>query len=72
MCVEVKVDGKYCNTVAQLRAAMNPANIIADENYKELKEDCCLCQVDIEETAKNNGYECDQEGMMQYNFNKTQ
>lgn len=63
MCIEATVDGKDYNTVAKLRAVM-PNGLVRCSHYQpepELVEDACLCQLDLEATARLNGYEAERD-----------
>jgi len=48
MCDEVKIDGKWCETIGELRQALPHAEILKSRNYTALPPDAaCLCGVDI-------------------------
>lgn len=57
MCMKAKKDKKFAETVGQLCELLPNANIAFEKTYdkKYIMHDHCLCCVDFEETAKQNG-----------------
>ncbi len=55
MCRTAYFNDTEIETVAELRAVMRE---VVAERHHVLKETSCLCWVDIETTAKLNGFSC--------------
>jgi hypothetical protein len=57
MCDTIEVNGKRCGTLASLRHALGGEPVIPDADKQGFPQDCCLCVVDVEATAKAYGFE---------------
>lgn len=55
MRVEVLVDGVWCGSVSELRAAVGADNVVFDFDDMDHSEEGCLCQIDIRATAERCG-----------------
>jgi hypothetical protein len=66
MCIEIEIEGKWYDSVASIRNIL-PV-LVKDDFYDTIDEESCLCPIDVEKTAKENGYSCEQVGAMEYQF----
>lgn len=59
MCDEVIFRGRYLHTIEDLRKALDGGEIVPDRQCGYTDDDllpyCCLCPVDLEQTAAKNG-----------------
>ena len=55
--------GIECETVKELKEALPQLELIKNEMYKEIQDDCCLCQVDLEDTFDKAGLEWERDCM---------
>lgn len=60
--------GIECKTVKELKEALPQLELIKNEMYKEIQDDGCLCQIDLDDTFDKAGldWECD---CMQFTLN---
>jgi RNA-binding protein YhbY len=60
--------GIECKTVKELKLALPKIELIKNEMYKEIQDDGCLCQIDLDDTFDKAGldWECD---YMQFTLN---
>jgi hypothetical protein len=56
MCTEVIVEGKPCDTIGQLEAAIGGRVVLERPNSECFGPECCLCVVDIEASAAMHGF----------------
>lgn len=54
MCRTIIFNGKEYSTVKQLSEIAKI--IIRNDNYPDIDESLCLCQIDIDKTAKRNNF----------------
>ena len=47
--------GNECETVKELKEALPELELIKNEMYDEIREDSCLCQLDLEDTFDKAG-----------------
>lgn len=58
MCVQVKVNDVWCDTMSELRAIVGDAFTTNQDYYwVEPDDECCLCCCDVESTAAKAGYD---------------
>ena len=59
MCDEVIFRGRYIRTIEDLRKALDGGEIVPSRQYDYTDDDllphCCLCPVDLAQTAAKNG-----------------
>ncbi|KCV81387.1 hypothetical protein ATO10_12299 [Actibacterium atlanticum] len=68
MCVEIEIGNEVVDGMKGLTALMPKGLVLNPESDFDLPEDCCLCWVDVEETAQLNGFEAVEEALMYYVF----
>ena len=69
MCVEILIDGDYCDCVKDLRdKGLQIVPLNAREPNDDFSDTECLCSVNCELTAKANGFKCREVHMMEYVF----
>jgi hypothetical protein len=67
MCRHILINNQVYATVAELRSVL-PIIIPCQPPPTPFHEDGCFCQVDVEATAKANGYRC--EGQVDYRLTR--
>jgi len=49
--------GIKCETVSELKQALPDLKLVKCDSYETIDDNSCLCQVDLEETFDNAGFE---------------
>lgn len=54
---------KECETVKELKEALPRLELVKNEMYKDIQDDACLCQIDLDDTFDNAGLEWESDCM---------